>query len=227
LHDYIQARKLAVLKLELQRGEPVTRAAYHAGFSSQSRLYNRIQDKLGMQPGAYRRGGKGLTISYTIIDSRFGRILIATTPHGVCSVCLGETDKYVETSLINEFPSAEIKRDDNALSEVATAFNEYFHERRFVRTIKLDVRATPFQRRVWNQLQSIPAGSTRSYDEIARALGSPNSVRAVANACASNPATLLIPCHRVIRKTGQLGGYRWGLERKRELLRHERASTQS
>jgi AraC family transcriptional regulator of adaptative response/methylated-DNA-[protein]-cysteine methyltransferase len=179
-----------------------------------------------MQPGAYRRGGKGLKISYTIIDSPFGRILIAATPHGVCSVCLGESDEYVETSLFNEFPSAEIKRDDNALRDVATAFNEYFHERRFVRTIKLDVRATPFQRRVWNQLQSIPAGSTRSYDEIAKALGSPNAVRAVANACASNPATLLIPCHRVIRKTGQLGGYRWGLERKRELLRHERAPAQ-
>jgi AraC family transcriptional regulator of adaptative response/methylated-DNA-[protein]-cysteine methyltransferase len=225
LHDYVQARKLAVLKLELQRGQPVTQAAYHAGFSSRSRLYNKIQDKLGMQPGAYRRGGKGLKISYTIIDSPVGRILIAATPHGVCSVCLGESDAYVETSLINEFPSAKIQRDDNALTDLVAAFNEYFRERKFVRTIQLDVRATPFQMRVWNQLQSIPSGSTRSYEQIAKALGSPNAVRAVAHACATNPATLLIPCHRVIRKSGQLGGYRWGLERKRALLRHERTTT--
>jgi len=227
LHDYIQARKLAVLKLELQRGEPVTRAAYRAGFSSRSRLYNKIQDKLGMQPGDYRRGGDGLKISYTIINSPFGRILIAATPHGVCSVCLGESDQYVETSLINEFPSAEIKRDDNKLSDVANAFYEYFDKRRFIRTIKLDVRATPFQRRVWNQLRSVPAGSTRSYDEIAKLLGSPHASRAVANACASNPTTLLIPCHRVIRKSGQLGGYRWGLERKQALLRYEHATKQN
>jgi len=227
LREYVEARRLAVLKHKLQRGESVTRAAYHAGFSSGSRLYNRIQDKLGMQPGTYRRGGEGVTISYTIIDSPFGRLLIATTHEGICSVCLGESDAFVETALINEFPAATVQRDYNALNRYALEFTEYFRNGRFVHALPLDLHGTPFQIRVWKQLQSIPSGSTRSYEQVAKELGSPNAVRAVARACASNPATLLIPCHRVVRKNGELGGYKWGLERKRALLRHERAITQA
>lgn len=227
LHDYIEARRLAVLKRELQRGESVTRAAYHAGFSSRSRLYNRIQDKLGMQPGTYRRGGQSIAISYTIIDSLFGRLLIAATREGVCSVCLGESDTFVETALLNEYPAASIQRDDDALRNLASHFSEYFRNRRFLSTLPLDLHGTPFQIRVWEQLQSIPPGSTRSYERVANDLGSPNAVRAVARACASNPAILLIPCHRVVRKNGELAGYRWGLDRKRALLRHERTNTQT
>jgi AraC family transcriptional regulator of adaptative response/methylated-DNA-[protein]-cysteine methyltransferase len=226
LHDYVQARRLAVLKRELQRGEPVTRAAYHAGFSSRSRLYNRIQDKLGMQPGTYRRGGKGIAIIYTIIDSPFGRLLIAATREGICSVCLGESDAFVETALVNEYPAASIQRDDDALRDLASQFSEYVRNRRFGRVLPLDLHGTPFQMKVWEQLQTIPPGSTRSYEQIANELGSPNAVRAVARTCASNPAILLVPCHRVVRKNGELGGYRWGLERKRALLRHERTNTQ-
>jgi AraC family transcriptional regulator of adaptative response/methylated-DNA-[protein]-cysteine methyltransferase len=224
LHDYVEARRLAVLKRELQRGEPVTRAAYRAGFSSRSRLYNRIQDKLGMQPGTYRRGGKGIAISYTIIDSPFGRLLIAATREGVCSVSLGESDAFVETALANEYPAASIQRDGDALRDLASQFSQYFRNRRFVRTLPLDLHGTPFQMRVWEQLQSIPPGSTRSYEQVANDLGSPNAVRAVARACASNPAVLLVPCHRVVRKNGELGGYRWGLERKQALLKHERTN---
>jgi AraC family transcriptional regulator of adaptative response/methylated-DNA-[protein]-cysteine methyltransferase len=227
LHDYVEARRLAVLKRELQRGEPVTKAAYHAGFSSRSRLYNRIQDKLGMQPGTYRRGGKDLAISYTIINSFVGRLLIAATREGICSVCLGESDAFVETALSNEYPAASIQRDDDALRDLASQFNEYFRNRRFERTLPLDLHGTSFQMKVWNQLQSIPAGSIRSYEQIANDLGSPKAVRAVARACASNPAPLVIPCHRVVRKNGELGGYRWGLERKRAILRHERTITQT
>lgn len=227
LREYVEARRLAVLKLELQHGEPVTRAAYHAGFSSRSRLYNRIQHKLGMQPGSYRRRGEGVRISYTIINSPFGRLLIAATHEGICSVCLGESDTFVETALINEFPAATIQRDDNALNGYALEFTEYFRKRRFVHTLALDLHGTPFQMRVWKQLQSIPSGSTSSYEQVARDLGSPNAVRAVARACASNPATLLIPCHRIVRKNGELGGYKWGLERKRALLRLECAITQT
>lgn len=226
-HDYIEARRLTVLKGELQRGESVTRAAYHAGFSSRSRLYNRIQDKLGMQPGIYRRGGQGIAISYTIIDSPFGRLLIAATRKGVCSVCLGESDAFVETALVNEYPAASIQRDDYALRDLASQFSEYFRNRRFGRALPLDLHGTPFQIRVWEQLQSIPPGSTRSYEQVANDLGSPNAARAVARACASNPAILLIPCHRVVRKNGELAGYRWGLDRKRALLRHERTNTQT
>ena len=224
LHDYIQARRLAVLKLELQRGEPVTRAAYRAGFSSRSRLYNRILGKLGMQPGTYRRGGKGISISYTVIDSPFGRLLIAATREGVCSVCLGESDSFVETALVNEYPAATILRDDEALRNLASQFSEYFSNHRFSSELPLDLHGTAFQKRVWEKLQSIPAGSTRSYAEIANDLGTPNAVRAVARACASNPTILLIPCHRVVRKNGELAGYRWGLERKRALLVHERTN---
>lgn len=227
LHDYVEARRLAVLKRELQRGESVTKAAYHAGFSSRSRLYNRIQDKLGMQPGTYRRGGKNSAISYTIIKSFVGRLLIAATREGICSVCLGESDAFVETALANEYPAASIQRDDDALRDVASQFSEYFRNRRFERTLPLDLHGTPFQMKVWKQLQSIPAGSTRSYEQVANDLGSPKAVRAVARACASNPATLLIPCHRVVRKNGELGGYRWGLERKRAILRHERTIAQT
>jgi AraC family transcriptional regulator of adaptative response/methylated-DNA-[protein]-cysteine methyltransferase len=227
LHDYVQARRLAVLKRELQRGEPVTTAAYRAGFSSRSRLYNRVEDKLGMHPGMYRRGGQGVAISYTIIDSPFGRLLIGATREGVCSVCLGETDAFVETALLNEYPAASIQRNDDALRDLASQFSEYFRNRKFRRATPLDLHGTPFQTQVWEQLQSIQPGLTRSYGQIAKDLGSPNAVRAVARACASNPAPLLIPCHRVVRKNGELGGYRWGLERKRALLRHERSTAQA
>jgi AraC family transcriptional regulator of adaptative response/methylated-DNA-[protein]-cysteine methyltransferase len=225
VRDYVEARRLAVLKSELQRGEPVTRAAYHAGFSSRSRLYNRIQYKLGMQPGSYRRGGKGIGISYTIIDSPFGYLLIAATKEGVCSVCLGESDAFVETALINEFPAASIRRDDDALSDLASQFRKYFRQGRFGSNLSLALHGTTFQMKVWKHLQSIPAGSTRSYEQVANDLGSPNGTRAVARACASNPAPLLIPCHRVIRKNGGLGGYRWGIERKKALLRMEKTLT--
>ena len=227
LRDYVEARRLAVFKGELQRGESVTKAAYHAGFSSRSRLYNRIQDKLGMQPGIYRRGGKSLAISYTIINSFVGRLLIATTRQGVCSVCVGESDSFVETALVNEYPAASIQRDDDALKNLASQFSEYFRNRRFRSKLPLDLHGTPFQMRVWEQLQSIPPGSTRSYERIAHDLGNPKAVRAVARACASNPTILLIPCHRVVRKNGELGGYRWGLERKRIILRHECTITQT
>lgn len=223
--DYQEARRLAVFKHGLLRGEAVTKAAYNAGFSSRSRLYDRIQDKLGMQPGTYRRGGEGTKISYTIIDSPFGRLLIAATRVGVCSVCFGPTDGFVETALFNEYPAASIERDDNALNHIASEFRDYILHRRFTWILPLDLHGTPFQTRVWAKLQSIPTGMTRSYEQIASDLGSPKAVRAVARACASNPIPLVIPCHRVIRKNGVIGGYRWGSETKLALLRHERAIT--
>jgi len=226
LRDYIEARRLAVLKTALQRGEPVTKAAYYAGFSSRSRLYNQVQGKLGMQPGSYRRGGEGIAISYTIIESPFGHILIAATREGVCSVSIGESDSFVETALINEYPTASIRRDDKALRELAVQLKAYSSDARFGLRLPSGLRGTPFQIEVWKRLQSIPPGSTKSYEQIASEMGSPNAVRAVARACASNPTALFVPCHRVIRKTGELGGYRWGIERKKALLKHE-LTTQS
>ena len=227
LHDYIESRRLAMLKDELQRGESVTRAAYHAGFSSRSRLYNRIQAKLGMQPGTYRRGGEGMTISYTIVNSPLGRLLIASTSKGICRVCFGESDALVETALEREYPAASIQRNDEGLEDLASQFNEYFRGRPLPTTLPLDLKGTAFQLRVWRQLQSISTGSTRSYEQIATELGSPRAVRAVARACASNPTILVVPCHRVVRKNGELGGYRWGVTRKRALLRLEAASVEN
>ena len=227
LHDYVDARRLAVLKAELQSGEPVNKAAYRAGFSSSSRLYNRIQAKIGMHPGSYRRGGEDVEIKYTIIETPFGRLLIAATREGVCSVSLGESDAFVETALANEYPAAVVQRDDDSLRELASQFESYVRDGRFGLKVPLGLHGTPFQMEVWKRIQSIPPGSTRSYEQIATDLGSPNAVRAVARACASNPAILLIPCHRVIRKNGELGGYRWGIERKRALLRHELTKAQT
>jgi len=221
LRDYVEARRLAVLKTALQHGEPVTKAAYYAGFSSRSRLYNQIQGKLGMQPGSYRRGGEGVTISYTIIESPFGHLLIAATREGVCSVSLGESDSFVGTALINEYPTASIRRDDEALQDLAAQFKAYLMDARFGLKVPLGLHGTPFQTEVWKQIQSIPPGSTKSYEQIANEMGRPNAVRAVARACASNPTALVVPCHRVKRKTSELGGYRWGIERKKALLRHE------
>ena len=180
-----------------------------------------------MQPGSYRRRGEGVKIFYTIITSSFGRVLIAATHEGICSVCLGEFDAFLETALINEYSAASIRRDDEALKDLASRFSDYFHSRKFSHALPLDLHGTPFQELVWEHLQSIQSGSTRTYMEIANDLGYPKAVRAVARACASNPAALLIPCHRVVRKNGGLGGYKWGVERKRALLHHEQLSTQT
>lgn len=219
--QYAEAVRVGQFKERLKEGETVTAAIFDAGYSSSSRLYERVHTQLGMTPVTYRKGGAGMHIRYTVTDSPLGRLLVAVTEKGICSVCLGDDDLLLEAALKGEYPAADIQRDDADLSEEVLAILRYLRGQQPHLDLPLDVQATAFQWRVWQELQAIPYGSTRSYSEIAQAIGQPGAARAVARACATNPAALVIPCHRVVREDGNPGGYRWGSERKRRLLEQE------
>lgn len=222
--QYADARRLERVKAELRQGENVTAALYESGYSSSSRLYERAPGQLGMTPAEYRQGGRGAQIRYTVTDSPLGRLLVAATDKGVCAVSLGNNDAQLEAALHKEYPAAEVDQDETGLlKESVTALLRYLEGERPNLDLPLDVQATAFQWRVWQALQQIPYGRTASYSEVARSLGRPKSARAVARACASNPVALVVPCHRVVREDGTLGGYRWGLERKRRLLEQEKS----
>ncbi|HXG08888.1 MAG TPA: methylated-DNA--[protein]-cysteine S-methyltransferase [Gemmataceae bacterium] len=221
--QYADACRLGRFKSRLKQRRTVTMALYEAGYGSSSRLYERAAAQLGMTPATYRRGGRGMRIGYTIVDSPLGRLLLAATERGICGVCLGDSDRALAAALRREYPAAEIRRDGVCLGPWIEEFLNYLRGQQPHLDLPLDVQATAFQWRVWQELRSIPYGETRTYAEIARALGQPTAVRAVARACASNPVALIIPCHRVVREDGGLGGYRWGLKRKQALLEQERA----
>jgi AraC family transcriptional regulator of adaptative response/methylated-DNA-[protein]-cysteine methyltransferase len=223
--QYIEACRLRRLKARLKEGESVTTALYDAGYSSSSRLYERAPEQLGMTPVAYRRGGPGMKIHYTIVDSPLGRLLVAATEKGICSICLGDDDERLEAALLAEYPAAEIERDGSALGAWVSELLRHLQGQQPHLDLPVDVQATAFQWRVWAELRAIPYGETRSYSEIARRLGDPEKRRAVANACATNPVAIVIPCHRVVRSDGTPGGYRWGAERKERLLAQERESS--
>ena len=221
--QYADARRLARLKRNLKQGEEVTHALYDAGYGASSRLYERAPGQLGMTPATYARGGRGARIAWAAGDSPLGRLLVAATEKGVCFLCLGDDDAELAGELRREFPDAELARDDAVLAQWLRHALAYLEGRAPHLDLPLDVQATAFQRRVWEELMRIPAGETRSYSELAAGLmGDPKGRRAVARACATNPVALAIPCHRVLREDGGLGGYRWGLERKRSLLEAER-----
>lgn len=220
--QYAEARRISGFKASVRDGESVTAAMYDAGFGSSSRLYERAAAELGMTPATYARGGRGLAINYSVADCSFGQLLVAATEKGICAVRLGDSAESLESDLRNEFPAARIGRADKPLGQWVREIIQHLDGGRPVLELPLDVRATAFQRRVWEALQKIPYGSTRSYSEVAEAIGRPTAVRAVARACATNPVALVIPCHRVIREDKSLGGYRWGLERKKKLLAQER-----
>jgi AraC family transcriptional regulator of adaptative response/methylated-DNA-[protein]-cysteine methyltransferase len=222
--QYADARRLGRLKACLKEGRTVTMALYEAGYGSSSRLYERASSQLGMTPATYRRGGRDMRIRYTVADCPLGRLLLAGTDRGVCAVFLGDADGPLETALAGEYPAAEIGREDAVLKPWVEALVDHLRGQQPHLDLPLDVQATAFQWRVWQELRAIPYGSTRSYGEIARALGRPTAVRAVARACATNPVSVVIPCHRAVRSDGGLGGYRWGLERKRKLLAQEQAT---
>jgi AraC family transcriptional regulator of adaptative response/methylated-DNA-[protein]-cysteine methyltransferase len=219
---YADALRLGSVKSGLRDGGDVTTALYDAGYGSSSRLYERAPAQLGMTPGSYRRGGQGMTIGYTIVDSPLGRLLVGATAQGVSAVYLGDDDVALEQALRAEYPAAEIARDDSRLGRWTSAIVEHIAGRLPHLDLPLDLRATAFKRRVWEALREIPYGETRGYAEIARQIGQPTAVRAVANACATNPAAIVIPCHRVVRSDGATGGYRWGEQRKVALLARER-----
>lgn len=222
--EYVEARRLAKMKRSLRHGETVTNAIYGAGFTSRSRLYEKVPNQLGVNPGTLRRGGRGLQIEYTIMDSPLGRLLVGSTEQGICAVCMGDSDEAVETVLSEDYPAAKLRRNDEAMRKWATSFTNYFTGQHPNLNLPINLQATAFQRRVWREIQSIPYGETTTYSRIARALGAPQATRAVARACATNPVALVVPCHRVIGEDGDLHGYRYGEKRKQALLSLEQES---
>src|SRR5271157_1060232 len=216
--EYQSARRMQHVKNGLRKEEDVTTALYDAGFGSPSRLYENSNQQLGMTPGAYRRGGAGTTITFAIAPTPLGRMLVAATERGLCTVRFGESVVELERGLREEFHAAELHRDDAAMGRYINPLLANLRGENTTIDLPLDVRATAFQKKVWERLREIPGGETRSYSEIAREIGDPNAVRAVARACASNPVALAVPCHRVVRSDGDLAGYRWGVERKKKLL---------
>jgi AraC family transcriptional regulator, regulatory protein of adaptative response / methylated-DNA-[protein]-cysteine methyltransferase len=220
--QYADARRLGHFKTRLKEQHTVTTSLHQAGYGSTSRVYERAAEQLGMTPGTYRKGGKAVSIRYTLTDCPLGRLLLAGTDKGVCAVYLGDVDQPLETELQREFPAATLARDDIGLEHWSACVKKHLQGGLPHLDLPLDVRATAFQLRVWQQLRAIPRGQTRTYRQIAEALGQPKAARAVARACATNPVSLIIPCHRVIRGDGHLGGYRWGLQRKQTLIDKEK-----
>ncbi|MFN2571784.1 MAG: bifunctional transcriptional activator/DNA repair enzyme AdaA [Gemmatimonadales bacterium] len=220
---YAEVRRVARFKHELKRRKQVSPALYEAGYGSTSRVYERTQEQLGMTPATYARGGVGVDIVFVTVNTSLGRLLVAATAHGICRVTLGDSAAVLEADLRREFAAARVRQENGGTLEgFVDAILSYLEGREPHLDLPLDIRATAFQRRVWQELRHIPFGTTRSYTAIAKAIGTPNATRAVARACATNPVALIIPCHRVVRQDGDLGGYRWGVERKAVLLDNEK-----
>ncbi len=218
---YAEAQRVALLKQELRNGSGVTDAIYGAGFGAASRVYEKAGRWLGMTPADYRRGGEGLTLTVAIRRTAMGSTLVAESTRGVAALLFGNTEKAMLAELRDEFPAARIDRDDAAGSAAFAALEAMLAGREPPKGLRLDLRGTPFQIRVWTALQAIPVGETRTYQQIAQSLGAPKAARAVGSACGNNIIGVLVPCHRALRSDGGLGGYRWGLERKEKLLTGE------
>ena len=221
--EFAHAARLEKFKKLLRGGAEITDALYSCGYGSPSRIYEKTNSHLGMTPASYRKGGAGMKIAYAIATTTLGKVLVAGTDRGISAVYLGDDERVLVAALRKEYPRAEILRSPVStagwLKEILSRVEGHPPSV----DLPLDVQATAFQRRVWQELQKIPRGATRTYTQVARALGKPNSVRAVARACATNPTSIVVPCHRVIRTDGALAGYRWGLHRKQKLLQRESA----
>jgi AraC family transcriptional regulator, regulatory protein of adaptative response / methylated-DNA-[protein]-cysteine methyltransferase len=218
---YAEAQRMNKIKTALQNGDDISGSVYEAGYGSSSRLYSKAKSELGMTPKTYKQKGRDTLISYTVTDSPLGKLLVAATEKGVCAVRLADTEKELLETLAREFSNAALYRGDKKLASFVKAILANLEGKLPHLDLPLDVKATAFQKRVWQELQKIPYGETRSYGEVAKAIGQPSAVRAVASACASNAVGVVVPCHRVIGADGSLSGYRWGIERKRELLQRE------
>jgi AraC family transcriptional regulator of adaptative response/methylated-DNA-[protein]-cysteine methyltransferase len=225
--EYVEACRLRKLKPGLRRSVGVTEAVYEAGYGSGSRVYERADTRLGMTPGQYRKGGEGVNITYVAVESPIGLMLLAATDRGICFVEFGDSPEALLAALRREYPAARIEAmrepPSPAFRDWIDGLNAHLEGTVPRPELPLDIRATAFQMQVWNYLQSIPYGEVQSYSEVAAGIGRPTAVRAVAHACATNPVAVVIPCHRVLRGTGALGGYRWGLSRKRALIDLERS----
>lgn len=222
--QYADALRVARLKTELRKGKDVTTAMHEVAYGSPSRLYEKSDAQLGMTPATYRRGGRGMNISYTVAPCALGRVLVAATERGISAVYMGERDAELVAALSKEYPQAEIRRGSKESGEWVRAVVQHLDGANPQLDLPTDVVATAFQRRVWEALRSIPLGETRTYSQVARSIGQPRAVRAVGRACATNPTSIVVPCHRVVRTDGALGGYRWGLARKKALLAQEKAA---
>ena len=222
--QYQEQRRVGALKSALREGRTVSSATYEAGFATGRRVYETADDALGMTPGAYRRRGAGVTVHYTVVPVSLGMLLVAVTERGICGVSLGDAEEPLVAALRAELPGAELVRATDARDRLVDSVVAHVEGTTSGDELPLDVRATAFQWQVWRALQRIPEGATRTYQEIARELGHPSAARAVARACASNRVAILIPCHRVVRGDGGLGGYRWGVARKAALLAREGAT---
>jgi AraC family transcriptional regulator, regulatory protein of adaptative response / methylated-DNA-[protein]-cysteine methyltransferase len=222
--QYADAVRMQRVKSQLREGGNVTTALYDAGFGSSSRLYERAASQLGMTPRVYGRGGDGMEIHYTIVNSPLGRLLVGATNKGISALYLGKSDHELERALRAEYPRAEISEDVHTRAALKDWIEKILahlkgHEPHL--DLPTDVQGTAFRRRVWEELRKIPYGTTVTYTEVARRIGKPKAIRAVARACATNPVSVVVPCHRVVRQDGSLAGYRWGLERKEALLENE------
>lgn len=226
--QYARAQRMETFKQKMGESMRVTDAIYDAGFGSSSRLYENSIARLGMTPGEMKKGGAGIRVKYATADSPLGRMLVATTDKGICAISFGQDDEDVTEELKQRFPHAELTQETGKagwLAEAIRFVTSQMSEHPLAATFPLDVRATAFQQRVWNALQEIPRGETRTYSEVATELGSPTATRAVAGACAANPVAVVVPCHRVVGKDGSLTGYRWGTERKQRLLAAEQSES--
>ncbi|MGH9219860.1 MAG: bifunctional DNA-binding transcriptional regulator/O6-methylguanine-DNA methyltransferase Ada [Vicinamibacterales bacterium] len=221
--EYQAAVRADRLRASLRGGRDVTSAIYEAGYGSPSRVYEASPTGKGMTPSAYRRHGAGMRIGYSIVPSAIGRVLVAATEHGVCSVKIGDSDASLVRDLRQEYSAAEVSANAAPRPEWVKAIADHLRGHRSSLDLPIDVTATAFQWKVWRALQQIPSGETRAYAEVARSIGKPKAARAVARACATNPVALVVPCHRVVPSAGGTGGYRWGADRKKKLLAAEAA----
>ena len=221
---YGEAKRLERFKSEIKEGSDVVTAMYEAGYGSSSRLYEKASENLGMTPAIYKKGGKGMNINYIITDCELGKLLVARTPRGICSVTFGDSSDELREGLRKEFPNAEIAEDAEGLKAAVDELTKYLAGKNKRFGLHLDLLATAFQMQVWDFLRKIPYGETRSYSDVADALGGRKKVRAVAQACAKNRVAVVVPCHRVVASDGKLSGYRWGVERKKKLLAKEQAA---
>lgn len=226
--QFLERSRIEALKTQLRGSESVTAAVYEAGFGSSSRVYERSGAHLGMTPREYRAGGKGVAISHVAVETPLGLMMLGATDRGLCFLQFGDSSDQLLRLLRAEYPAGNLQAMQTPHPPQFEAWidslSRYLRGEQIPLDLPLDLQATAFQMKVWRYLQSIPSGQTRSYSNIAAATGNPRAARAVARACASNPVAILIPCHRVIRGDGDLGGYRWGLDRKRTLLENEKTN---
>jgi AraC family transcriptional regulator of adaptative response/methylated-DNA-[protein]-cysteine methyltransferase len=220
--DYQREQRLEETKRLLATGSGVTDAVFGAGYGSVSRFYEKAASRLGMAAREYRAKGKGQSIAYCMFPTALGTVLLAATPRGVCTIKLGDDASWLRRLLAEEFSEARLVEDAGAMKSLKEKVLSFIAGDQSLAKVPVDVRGTVFQRKVWDELRRIPAGETRTYQQIARAVGAPLAVRAVGSACGANPVALLVPCHRAVRTDGGLGGYAWGLARKKRLLELER-----